>query len=125
MNKFKVGDRVEIVAGGDNKARFIGTFFTIDSEEGEMDGEQCWSGKDNKSPYRYKESELRHVAQSPIRTITRREIVPGEYLDGGLEIFDDGSVIIRDWTAVPLLRSAARIFNEIADVLDEQQEVNA
>jgi len=57
---------------------------------------------------------------SPIRTVTRREIVPGEYLDGGLEIFDDGSVIVRDWTATTLLRAAARIFNEIADVLDEQ-----
>jgi hypothetical protein len=59
---------------------------------------------------------------SPIRTFTRREIVPGEYLDGGLEIFDDGSVIVRDWTATTLLRSAARLFNEIADVLDENSK---
>lgn len=120
MAKFKVGDRVEIVAGGDNKARFIGTFFTIDSEEGEMDGEQCWSGKDNKSPYRYKESELRHVAQSPIRTITRREIVPGEY--GGIRVTESLSVTTDYLRTSEDLRSAARIFNEIADVLDERQE---
>lgn len=125
-NKFKVGDRVEIVNVVENKKRHEGVIFTIDSDEGELRGEQSWSGKDNPSPYRFRESELRLVApatSSPIRTVTRREIVPGVY--GPIKVGKDGAIDFDRyvWRNDPdQLREAARIFNEIADVLEEQQE---
>jgi len=62
--RFKVGDRVEIVGCTGCKTRFNGSQFTIDSDEGDFGGEKSWSGKDNKSPYRFKESELRLVAEA-------------------------------------------------------------
>lgn len=65
------------------------------------------------------------VNAGPIRTVTRREIVPGEYCDGKIEIFDDGSAVVRVWTDSSVAREAARIFNEIADVLDENEKKDA
>lgn len=121
MSKFKIEDRVEIVGGNINADRFVGTSFTIDSDEGEWDGEQCWSGRDSKSPYRYKESDLCLVGASPIRTVTRREIVPGVYRDVQIHEYFGNSVGVEydgDGT-VESLREAARIFNEIAEVLEE------
>jgi hypothetical protein len=53
----------------------------------------------------------------PVRTVTRKEIVPGEY--GKLLIFDDGSASVTDWTDTRALRDAARVFIGMADALDE------
>lgn len=65
------------------------------------------------------------VERSPIRTVTRREIVPGEYCAGEIEIFGDGSAVVRKWTDSSVARQAARLFNEIADVLDENEKKDA
>jgi len=73
-SKFRVGDRVEIIDVGSCPERYLGTQFTIDNDEDDFDGEQAWSGRDHKSPYRFKESQLRLVAeattaQEPLGTI--------------------------------------------------------
>ena len=94
--KFKVGDRVE-VNGGAGNGRNIGATFTIDSDEGDYDGEQSWSGKDNPTPYRYKESELRLVAPATsgkpkfkvgdrVRYITKEPAHGAEYTSGEMVI---------------------------------------
>jgi len=65
---------------------------------------------------------------SPIRTITRREIVPGEY-DGVVISRDSFSPSILPYIAFKAraesqsLRAAAALFNELADVLDENAGV--
>lgn len=60
--KFKVGDRVRVVAAGDAwQEKYKGTTFTIDSDEGDFDGDRSWSGRDHASPYRWKESQLELV----------------------------------------------------------------
>lgn len=53
---------------------------------------------------------------SPVRTVTRREIVPGTY--DIINVFPDGRVDANCNTPAEM-REAARIFNEIADALDE------
>lgn len=66
------------------------------------------------------------VPTSPIRTVTKREIVPGRYGDVTIEHWHTpGYVTLATdhiYDAVRL-REAARIFYEIADVLDEQKAV--
>lgn len=57
--KFKVGDVVRVTATGDTyQDKYKGSTFTIDSNEGYLDDEQSWSGRDHGSPYRWKESQL-------------------------------------------------------------------
>lgn len=60
--KFKVGDRVRVTAANDTyQEKYVGTAFAIDSDEGDFGGEQSWTGKDDRSPYRWKESQLELV----------------------------------------------------------------
>lgn len=67
---------------------------------------------------------------SPVRTVTRREIVPGMYAGDLVEI-DRNAVVSEDgvslwlprnhrWIATDL-RAAAAIFTQLADALDEQK----
>lgn len=65
----------------------------------------------------FNENELRLVC-SPIRSVTRREIVPGRY--GIVTLWPDGDVAVRcDKHSPSELREAAHIFNQIAEVLEE------
>lgn len=119
MAKFKVGDRVH-THGGYTFDPGIGTINAIDRGvyEVAVDG----IGDE----WNYYEKELRLVtpaANPAIRTVTRREIVPGEY-NGVTVDLDAGLHISLEWcfTQSEDLREAARLFNEIADVLDEQKE---
>ncbi|HEU4984953.1 MAG TPA: hypothetical protein VFT58_04885 [Nitrososphaera sp.] len=76
----------------------------------------------------FNEDALELVTPRPIRTVTRREIVPGTY--GRVRIFDvkDGRVWadslhgFTDGLYADELREAALIFNEIADVLEENAD---
>lgn len=55
---------------------------------------------------------------SPIRLVTRREIVPGTY--GIVEVMSGNRVYVQDSNHTANdLRAAAALFDEIADVLDE------
>lgn len=129
MSKFKVGDRVRVLrhrAPAGNDLSSISGLVGAVVELGDFDEDFKDRGFDVFLAYgtswlvRSDDIELLPVAPQPagpIRTITRRELVPGVY--GALKIYpaDDWSI---DRKATPAeLREAARIFNEIADVLEE------
>lgn len=109
--KFKVGDRVTSTCG-----EHAGTVLGHDWGSGEHKIDTGMFGA-FLAPDRLNGSEV-----SPIRTVTRREIVPGAYGDVSIEAIPFGGLEIscRTFGNAHKLRSAARIFNEIADVLDEQ-----
>lgn len=61
---------------------------------------------------------------SPVRTVTHKEIVPGEYgpVRVNASLRDDGIVsvnLMSSGLSVPELRDAARVFIELADALEE------
>ena len=132
MSKFKVGDRVRLVECPISGHRDIGEEFVV-AEPGEW---ECTTGTPVVSyvdrtgyvthcPTRYWEL----VETSPVRTVTRKEIVPGQYGRVDIEDFEPGQVIV-ELNSRPCgsysidaseLRDAARIFNELADALDASQ----
>lgn len=120
--KFKVGDSVRVVADcsrGIARTYLIGQEFTIGQAEGMWGGEQAWSLVPSNG-YRWKESELELIPASPIRTVSRREIVPGVY--GATEVGDEfvrTTVWLYGDTTADDLREAAHLFNQLAEVLEE------
>lgn len=60
--------------------------------------------------------------EGPIRTVTRREIVPGKYGGVVIDEHQTGDPLVRFNAKADSasLRSAAKLFNELADVLDER-----
>lgn len=80
-----------------------------------------WSGGDGDKDGRYLITEWQDEAPSPIRTVTRREIVAGNY--GLIQIFDNGCMYIEtDSYTADQCREAAHILNQIAEVLEENGE---
>jgi hypothetical protein len=130
MSKFKVGDRVRIVSA--RKAAHHGREFVIDHSEGVYDGEPSWCGGQHSpsSPYRWRESELELVTTSPVRTVTRKEIVSGQFgkvtvrslkgvSDRHVGIGVHGNSLPNASMDSTELRAAAATFIELADALDE------
>lgn len=117
MAKFKVGDRVRNKSGfafsnGDK----VVTISHYDDYRPYFKETGSWSS----------EEELELVkSASPIRTVTRREIVPGRY--GMVAVLPDRTVHVScfDAQSPSELRAAARIFNEIAEVLEENEKKDA
>lgn len=113
MGKFKKGDKVEV--RNYPAKHWLGCGVVDEADYGSIvvnfdDGRR--GGFDE---------EFVFPSDSPVRTVTRREIVPGAY--GAVSVDDDFArtvVWLYDDEAVASLRSAARIFNEIADVIEEQ-----
>lgn len=125
MSKFKVGDRFRRVVtdGGNPPANFIAGYEGVVAKTNDI----CAYDSEG---YGHSFECIEPINDFPVRTVTRREIVPGEYTlpsGGEYEVSecDDGPewIVIddHDYDAVGL-REMARIFNEIADVLDEQKE---
>lgn len=120
MSKFKVGDRVRRVrdehmgmrSGDEAIVKRVTAYNHV--ELNEFRG-QHWN-------------DLLELANpSPIRAVTRREIVPGTY--GSVVVdrnttTDSPAPFVRFYAQAGAseLREAARIFSDIADVLDEQKE---
>lgn len=127
MSKFKVGDRVRFVGAGpyQSKSFHVGGLYEVSAIE---DATLHVSRDDEGDPngWRPEYFELVQPASpSPVRTKTVKEIVPGKY--GAVHVsapsFANGvaSVSLTDSVFNPSeLREAARIFNELADALDEQ-----
>lgn len=139
MGKFKVGDKVRVLRhrnfyGHDVEGYGIspGTVITLKGVDTTVSSDKftMFSVDDLGDGFSWliRSDDIEPVNDdSPIRTVTRREIVPGKY---GVIRIDQGvrGPVLDLWKANPdaeELRAAARIFNEIADVLDEQSaEVN-
>lgn len=120
MAKFKVGDRVKRIGNGYNGMRI-----------GDEDIIAAWhpDGSINLVKYGYGHAEymlelVTPAPASPIRTVTKREIVAGTY--NQFQIFNGNPGVVNvktDGKYICLksaeLRAAATLFNELADVLDE------
>lgn len=120
---FKAGDRV--VCTVDHSDQFTaGREYTVLHHIG---GAVGVATDDKGRPNGWNEQYFRPVASSPIRTVTRREIVPS-YIDlpCGVEMHvepagSNGAEIHLEHGRLDAasLREAARIFNEIAEVLED------
>lgn len=116
MTKFKVGDRVRCLSHGGSGFR-VGDVYVVSAVTDGYDGGRIRVEIDSLGS-RGNGWAARHFElanPSPVRTVTRREIVPGMYGDveiGSCEVSYDS------YFDAASLRDAARIFNEIADVLD-------
>lgn len=118
MSKFNVGDRVRLK---DDGAEVDGHFshgneYTVVRVSGNGLGVE----KDDSGYYNWWFAEyFEPTAQStPIRTVTRKEIVAGNY--GAVAITKSNKIMIAaaNYTAEQL-REAAHILNQIAEVLEE------
>lgn len=123
MSKFKVGDRVANREDGavGTVVGFSGNMFIVDYED-------PWPAK----LYEFAANlSLVPAAPSPVITKTVKEIVPGEFGPVSVRRYDrDGADHVRVslfhsdemYRALDAseLREAARIFNELADALDDQ-----
>lgn len=111
--KFKVGDRVNWLGQPTwQGVKITGADEFFDWRVERSDGEYSY----------VRSSEIEHAAAAgdigPVRTVTRREIVAGRY--GIVYVGEDRGVVCgKTLRTAAELREAARIFNEIADVLDE------
>lgn len=126
MSKFKVGD--EFVA-----KRNIGEFFTKGGtytiqSHGWMEDHYYLNddtgGTHHGAPLDWLEEEFAPVSGTPFRTVTRREIVPGRYgiVDVGALSASRAKVatsVEYGFTGSDQLREAAHIFNQLAEVLEE------
>ncbi len=102
-----------------------------------------WTDQDGDMPYqRYNDKgngiglrmeDCRHIISewqdetpSPIRTVTRREIVPGNYGCVEIDVHAYGMSVVVDFSTVRHdageLREAAHLLNQIAEVLGENGE---
>jgi len=127
MLKFNVGDRVKYVGSngyynpkrlgkfGVVRDRFDDISVNITSESGDV-----WCGVYDANLELVKSAE----DKSPIRTVTRREIVPGQY--GYIEISDVNNEGVSLWLprnqrwSSEKLREAAYVLNQLAEVLEDE-----
>lgn len=123
MSKFKVGDRVRVYPGM-YIGMTAGSPYNLPRGEGVVS--RCGDGylvvqygETVSPPVNPKCFEL--VTPSPIRTVTRREIAPGVY--GNVEIEEVGQrYVVIDSQSIYYaedLREAAHLFNQLAEVLEE------
>lgn len=127
MAKFKVGDRVR-AKHGEYTGYTVGSPYNLPRGEGvvsySIPGSMSVEYEGIVSPPVNQNSfKLVTPAAGPIRTVTRREIVPGVYGGVNVQTYDDTRVTVfmsRTYNAAEL-REAARIFTEIADVLEDKE----
>jgi hypothetical protein len=125
MSKYKLGDELVFVGAENGKGFYTrNKQYTITADHGDGqyqltdngDGDHWWETSTLDENFRF--------MSSPVREITRKELVAGKYgpltvgigNKSGVPIYIGGSGAI--FTA-DQLRDAARVFTEIADYLDE------
>lgn len=124
MSKFKAGDKVRCVNASASGGHLVhGGEYISERDDGlviQLQGlsSGVWSVD------RFELVEPAPSNSSPVRKVTRTEIVPGTY--GDVKVTDEAPLGLfieyREYADLTNLRSAARIFNEIADALDEQSK---
>lgn len=107
----------------------VGDIITLEKEFREVyDGFKLFGVKD--SPWVIRSDDIEPVSEGPIRTVSRREIVPGVYGSiyvGGvqykdvvaLQFFERDPKAPMNLLTSASLREAAHLFNQLAEVLDE------
>lgn len=129
MSKFKIGDRVRYTGASDrfSDSRIIGAVGTV------IDGNNCndvqvnWdmesmNGASTRGG-KYEENLELVTPSSPVREVTRKEIVPGVY--GTVRVGFRGETYVnirmeRDYHTAPELRAAAATLIELADALEDK-----
>lgn len=126
MSKFKAGDKVRLRDG-----ESYGNLLTEGREfiVGHVDDQYIWFPDGPDGPWKASRFELVEDAPSnpsPVRKVTRTEIVPGDY--DGVQVTDEAPLGLfieyRKYADLTNLRAAARIFNEIADALEQNKEAS-
>lgn len=121
-SKFKVGDKVRCVDSSTSGGSLTqGRVYIFERDDGPGIRLQGSSGIWDAS--RFKLVESAPANPSPVRKVTRTEIVPGTY--GDVKVFYDNPGIFIEYSTYsnPVnLRNAAHIFNEIADALEQNKE---
>lgn len=126
MAKFKVGDKVRCVdADGSNGVLTVGEEYFVNTSS--YSDVQLVTPRSIWSAHRFELVESAPSTPSPVRKVTRTEIVPGMYGDVELIDRDAAGFFIRynEYASAPELRNAARIFNEIADALEQNKEASS
>src|SRR5690606_24872348 len=120
MSKFKVGDKVRR-KNHDHaslKVGQVGCVRNTDSTGVQIDGED--------NDFWHQDGNLELVTEGPVRTVTRREIVPGTYDGVRVGDVDGGYVTILGLTqaawSADELRSAAMILSQLAEFADDTGE---
>lgn len=115
-SKFKVGDIVKR-AHGWAPGRLMRVTEVISDDDFTVE----WLDGGRGSTHHWHAYELELAQPSPIRTVTRREIVPGAYGDVTVERipFEGLEISYKSYGNAHKLREAAHIFNQIAEALEE------
>jgi hypothetical protein len=119
MSKFKVGDRVEV---RDYPAESWLGRGVVDYVDHDCVIVNFDDGRRGGFDHEYVFSDI----ASPIRTVTRREIVPGSY--GAVDVDDEFAravVWMYGDNAADKFREAAHLFNQLAEVLEENSKAAA
>lgn len=120
---FKIGDKVRVVDAHNGVGEFKGT------EKGTIvkitGGSNDYWRLNNCNEWVWKNSQIKLVADGPIRTVTKREIVPGEYARFGVVLegpelrLSIGKLGHSAAFTARELREAAELFNQLAEVLED------
>lgn len=133
-SKFKVGDRVRVVrhrafSGNDvsDASGLVGKIITLGKTHRDLESDlfETFSVVDAgpAAGWLIRSDDIESAIDSgPIRTVTRREIVPGVYGDVTVERipFEGLEISYKSYGNAHKLREAAHIFNQIAEALEEQ-----
>jgi len=141
MAKFKVGDRVRVLRhrafkGNDvsDSSGLVGKIVTLGNSHYDMTTDEFTTFSTDALGWLVRSDDIELVVApattTAIRTVTRREIVPGVYGTMGVGRTDGHYVSVGfigamdDYVGLNSsdLRAAAALFTELADVLDEQKE---
>jgi hypothetical protein len=79
--KFKAGQKVRIleVESLGLRSAWAGRELTLKKHDDAGWDEPGWSTVERDCHYRFRESEMELIQDSPVRTVTRQEIIPGTY----------------------------------------------
>lgn len=117
----KLGDTVKLVSCFEMYRDDIGCDYIVGQTsvfpKGEVDG--CGESFDLSNPHGWR-LVSRAKPTGPVRTVTRKEIVPGTYGKVKVDLYDDGSPLLRlDFPkSIAEIRAAIATLTEIADALE-------
>lgn len=122
--KFKAGQKVRIldVESLAGRSAWAGRELTLKRPESGGEGWEVptWSTVEQDCYYRFRESEMEPVAEGPVRTVTRQEIIPGTHDGVVVRVHDESSVYVEYCGAAKTadqLERAAAVLTALAGAL--------